>query len=116
MLVTDFLTDKADYKDSLRAVAGRHDLRVVRVTDPSDTRPLPDVGLVRVRDGETGASRVVDTSNAAFRAENAARVQAREREIETTLQDAGIRPVTISTEDDAFETLIRHFSPKGKQG
>ena len=54
------------YEDALKIAAGRHDISVINIYDPRE-RTLPDVGLVHVRDAETGRSSWVNTASAAVR-------------------------------------------------
>ncbi len=55
------------YEDALKVAVNRHDVSVVRVYDPRE-RSIPDVGLVHVKDSETGRSAWVNTSSRATRA------------------------------------------------
>lgn len=64
-LLSDMLDVSSDgtprYEDALKIAAGRHDLSVIKVHDPLE-RTLPDVGLVLVKDSETGKTDWIDTS------------------------------------------------------
>lgn len=64
-LLSDMLDVSSDgtprYEDALKIAAGRHDLSIIKVHDPLE-RVLPDVGLVLVKDSETGKSGWIDTS------------------------------------------------------
>ena len=55
------------YEDALKVAVNRHDVSVIRVYDPRE-RSIPDVGLVHVKDSETGRSAWVNTSSRATRA------------------------------------------------
>ena len=55
-----------NYKEALKIAVNRHDISVVNIYDPRD-RNIPDVGLIRVRDAESGAESWVDTSSKAVR-------------------------------------------------
>src|SRR5437868_15136403 len=65
-LVSDFLGDNIERP--LKLLAQRHDVVAVTVDDPSE-RLLPDIGLVRLVDPETGATLDVDTSDPAVRSQ-----------------------------------------------
>ena len=54
------------YEDALKVAAGRHDLSVIKVTDPGE-KALVNVGVVNVKDSETGRSMWVNTASAATR-------------------------------------------------
>lgn len=53
---------KPRYEDAIKIAAGRHDLCVVNIYDPRE-RELPDVGLIRLADSETGREQWADTSS-----------------------------------------------------
>ena len=109
-VVSDFLAP--DFKGSLSAAAKRHDVRLIRVADPAELRPLPDVGLLAVRDGETGELRQVDTSDARFRGEHSALIERREGRLADAFTQARLRPLVLSTEADYLQELQDAFDPK----
>ena len=63
-LISDFLD--SGYDDALKIAARKHDLIGVRLYDPRETELAP-VGLMRVRDAETGDARWIDTTNRTVR-------------------------------------------------
>ncbi len=63
-VISDFMDSK--YEAALRIAGRRHDLIGVVLEDPRENE-LPGVGLVHLRDAESGASRIVDTSDAQVR-------------------------------------------------
>ena len=69
-LLSDMLDVNADgtprYEDALKVAVGRHDLSVIEVYDPRE-RSLPDVGLINIKDSETGEAAWVDTSSRKMR-------------------------------------------------
>src|SRR5256885_1025784 len=69
-LLSDFFD--SGYDAQLRAVAARHEVVALSLNDPRDAE-LPNVGLLEVRDAETGARGLLDTSNAGVRASYARR-------------------------------------------
>ena len=112
-VLSDFIAP--DFKDALGSIASRHDVRAIRVTDPAEMGPLPDVGLLPVVDAETGVTRMLDTSSRAGRAEAAASISRREAAVEAAFGASRIRPISISTEGDPLEGLELAFHPKAKQ-
>ena len=50
------------YEDAIKVAAGRHDLSVIKVFDPRE-RTIPDIGLVNVKDSETGETAWINTSS-----------------------------------------------------
>lgn len=57
---------KPNYEEALKIAVNRHDISVINVYDPRD-RSIPDVGLIRVRDAESGRQMWVDTSSKSVR-------------------------------------------------
>jgi uncharacterized protein (DUF58 family) len=55
------------YEEALKVAVNRHDISVIRVYDPRE-RTIPDVGLVHVKDSETGKGAWINTSSRATRA------------------------------------------------
>ena len=54
------------YEDALKVAVNRHDLSVIEVYDPRE-RSLPDVGLIHIKDSETGQDAWVNTSDKKMR-------------------------------------------------
>ena len=69
-VLSDMLDVKADgaprYEDALKVAVNRHDLSVIRVSDPRE-KFLPNVGLVHAKDAESGASRWINTGSRSVR-------------------------------------------------
>ena len=61
-LISDFIDD--NYWSSLKIVNRKHDLIGIRLFDPAE-KLLPDLGVIKVRDPESGSSFWIDTSNRA---------------------------------------------------
>ena len=70
-ILSDMLDVEADgtprYEEALKVAVNRHDISVIRVYDPRE-RAIPDVGLVHVKDSETGRSAWINTSSRTTRA------------------------------------------------
>lgn len=69
-LLSDMLDVNEDgsprYEEALKVAVNRHDLSVIEVYDPRE-RSLPDVGLINIKDSETGQSAWVNTSSSRMR-------------------------------------------------
>lgn len=65
-ILSDFL-DEGDYEKTLNVVSRKHHLLAMQVYDPKET-DLPDVGLLRVQDAESGEVMMVDSSSRRIRA------------------------------------------------
>ncbi|MBI2362991.1 MAG: DUF58 domain-containing protein [Elusimicrobia bacterium] len=109
VLLSDLLGE--GWEASLGAVAKRHDFRAVRVADPAEVKPLPDAGLVLLRDAEAGSQCWADTSTRSYREAAGQAVKGRERRIAAALEAARTRPLTLYTDQDPIEELSRRFLP-----
>ena len=59
-ILSDFIAP--DYYEALRIAASKHDVVALKVTDPLE-KMLPDVGLIKVADAETGEEKWIDSSS-----------------------------------------------------
>ncbi len=105
-VVSDFLD--AGYEHALVTANQKHDVIAVLVTDPRELE-LPSVGLVALRDAETGVSRIYDTGSAAFRQQMAAAAETRVRDLEHRLRSAGIDFIHVDAAGSVVEPLVHFF-------
>lgn len=105
-LLSDF--QAPDYGGALRRAHRRHEIVPVCITDRRE-RALPEVGLLALRDLETGREVLVDTASPRVRAEHAARwarAEAARRRLFATL---GIDAIEVDTAEDPVRPLLRFF-------
>ncbi|MDA0162594.1 DUF58 domain-containing protein [Solirubrobacter ginsenosidimutans] len=95
VVVSDFLGDTA-WAAPLGRLAARHAVLAVEVRDPREDE-LPAVGHVSLRDPETGAERLVNTSDARVRAAFAGAAADQRERLVRTLRHAGAHHVALST-------------------
>ena len=96
------------YEDALKVARNRHDISVIKVHDPRE-RTIPDVGLVHVKDSETGVSAWINTSRKRTRAEYSrwfGAVNEGERRLFNRYQ---IDSVDIATDQDYVKGLMTFF-------
>jgi len=96
------------YEEALKIAANRHDLSVINIYDPRE-RTLPDVGLVHVRDAETGRTGWVNTSSTAVRRSYEDWSREAVENTLATLRRYRIDTVSIGTGDDYVKGLISFF-------
>jgi uncharacterized protein (DUF58 family) len=104
-VVSDFISAPG-WAEPLAHLAQRHEIVAVRLYDPLEME-LPDLGLVMVRDAETGEELFVDTHDRAFRKRFAAAAERRERELRSALRQAGVDALELSTNDDLVDAILR---------
>ena len=114
-LLSDLLDVDANaapkYEEALKIAANRHDLSVIEIYDPRE-RDLPDVGLVRVCDAESGAQRWINTSSASVRKSYSQWNEKVQAEAEKLFRKTKVESVSISTSDDYVKNLISFFKRK----
>jgi uncharacterized protein (DUF58 family) len=110
ILITDEL-QSADIQ-ALKILSRRHDCLPIFLDDPWE-KHLPD-GFVRLEDCETGEQLVIKTADPAwgsFQKENAEQRES----VFTQLQQAGIMPLALSTDQNYFPEIMRHFQRRTKR-
>jgi uncharacterized protein (DUF58 family) len=112
-VVSDFLDE--GFEKAMVVANRKHDVIAVLVTDPNELE-MPDVGLVALRDGETGETRVVDTGSHAFRSEVRDRTQARVRDLAGQFAAVGIDFIHIDAAGDVIDPLVRFFRMRERRG
>ncbi|MFT5129346.1 MAG: hypothetical protein ACI8W8_002968 [Rhodothermales bacterium] len=100
-----------DFIEPMRIVAQQHDLIAVSVTDEHETE-LPNVGLVRLRDSESGQFNIVDTGNASVRESLAHAASAYQEELTAVLAEAQVDHLPIHTHEDYLSDLIQFFEQR----
>jgi uncharacterized protein (DUF58 family) len=104
-VVSDFISEPG-WERSLGLLAQRHDVVVVRLFDPLEAQ-LPDLGLLPMRDAETGDYLLVDTHDKGFRQRFAELSAQREQALRQTLARSGVDALELRTDDDLIESLVR---------
>ena len=105
-VVSDFLDE--GFEHAMVAANRKHDVIAVLVTDPGELS-VQDVGLVALRDAESGETRLVDTGSTAFRDEAGARAAERVRELEHRFHSLGIDFIHVDAAGDVVDPLVRFF-------
>ena len=113
-ILSDFINPEKDslqLEDSLKIATSRHDLVAIRVSDPRD-KVLPDVGIIEMRDAESGEKVWVDSSSAAVRDYFAQSYDAREQAMNNLLKHNRIDTAEVSTDADYVAELIKLFKQR----
>jgi len=105
-LVSDFLGTNVERP--LKLLAQRHDVVAVTVEDPSE-RALPDIGLVRLVDPESGATLDIDTSDPKVRAQFDVQVSSEFDSRRHLLRRLAIDEIPIRTDTGIMDPLLRFF-------
>ena len=104
-VVSDFISEPG-WEKPLGLLAQRHDVVAVRLLDPMELE-LPDLGLIPIRDAETGEQLLVDTHDAGFRKRFARIAAQREADLRQVLVRAGVDTLELSTDGDLVQAVMR---------
>lgn len=102
---------KPRYEDALKVAASRHDLSVIEVCDSLD-RTLPNVGIVHVKDAETGRSMRVDTSLRQVREAYKKYFDTAREQTNDVLGRYAVDSVRIATDEDYVKGLMSFFKKR----
>ena len=109
-LLSDFI-DRGNYRDALTIANRKHDIVAIQVYDRRETE-LPAVGLMKVRDAETGQERWIDSSSKRVREAYRTWWNKRQAEMNAAFQKSRIDAVSIRTEDDYVKALLALFDKR----
>lgn len=113
-VVSDFISEPG-WERPLGELARRHDVVAVRLLDPMEL-DLPDLGLVTVRDAETGEQLWVDTHDRGFRQRFARIAAQREAQLRASLGRAGVDTLELATDDDLADAMLRFLDLRRRRG
>lgn len=106
-LISDFIDNK-DYSRSLSIANRKHDVAAIQVYDKRDAR-LPDAGLVKMRDLETGKMMWIDTSSSKTRRAFEKRWYERMQSLAELTAKSGVDMVSVETDEDYVKALLKLF-------
>jgi uncharacterized protein (DUF58 family) len=112
-VVSDFISAPG-WEKPLAQLAQRHDVVAVRLLDPLELE-LPDVGMVTLRDAESGEQLQVDTHDAGFRHRFARLAAQREAVLREGLTKAGADTLELCTDDDLVDALLRFMDMRQRR-
>lgn len=114
-LLSDLLDVGGDcspkYEDALKVAINRHDISVVNVYDPRE-RELPNIGLVKVKDAETGSEKWVDTSSAKVRKSYVEWNRRAFEQARNLFNKYNVDAVSIATNQDYVKGLLTLFNKR----
>ena len=111
-LISDFIDN--NYWSSLKIVNRKHDLIGIRLFDPAE-KLLPDLGVIKVRDPESGSSFWIDTSNRAEIEKLKTQINSDFDAINKQAKKIGFDIISVSTNGDFVDPLISLFRKRDKR-
>jgi len=104
-ILSDFYS-KPGWQKALMGLASRHDVIAARLVDPME-HTLPDMGMLMMRDTETGEQVFLDSGDPSFRKRFAQAAQSHHDSLVSTFTEAAVDCLELSTEDEVQDGLIR---------
>jgi len=110
-LISDFLSP--DFEDALKLASRKHDLIALRIQDPGEDQ-LPDVGLIRMSDAETGEWRLIDTAAPVVRDTFKRNKLYLDRTLKELFSRAGVDHTSLYTNRSYVQALTQLFKNRGR--
>jgi uncharacterized protein (DUF58 family) len=108
-VISDFMAP--EFEEALRIASSKHDVVALKVSDPLE-KMIPDVGLMKVMDSETGSEKWVDTSSGYVRKTYSDWWNNHIYSIKNTFKKCGVDFTELSTKDDYVRPLIKLFESR----
>lgn len=109
-IISDFYVHN-DFLNALTIANKKHDVVAVQVYDKR-ARELPNIGLMKVRDAETGHEMYIDTSDRKLRIAHQAYWMERQDELMTVFNKCNVDNISIATDEDFVKKLFILFAQR----
>ena len=109
-ILSDFYV-RNDFQQSLQICNRKHDVVAIQVYDQR-AKELPDVGLMKVVDAETGFEQYVDTGSKRLRQAYHKYWMSRQAELQDTFNKSNVDNVSIATNEDFVKSLLLLFKQR----
>ena len=109
-ILSDFYV-REEFQQSLQICNRKHDVVAIQVYDKR-ARELPDVGLMKVVDAETGHEQYVDTGSKALRQAYHKYWNSRQAQLEETFNKSNVDHVSVATNEDFVKALMMLFKQR----
>lgn len=109
-IISDFI-DGHEFRPALSLTRNKHDVMAVQVYDKRDAQ-LPDVGLMRLSDLETGDTRWIDTGSSRVRKAYAKWWYERQQSMSEQLKKSRVNYTSVATDEDYVKALMGLFKKR----
>jgi uncharacterized protein (DUF58 family) len=108
-IISDFLVP--DFEEALRIASNKHDVVALKIYDPAEIS-IPDIGLIKISDAESGMEKWVDTTSALTRREYENWWNHHIEHVNNIFKKCGVDSSMISTGEDYVKPLIKLFKTR----
>jgi uncharacterized protein (DUF58 family) len=108
-IISDFMAP--DFEEALRIASNKHDIVALKIFDPVE-KAIPDVGMIKIVDAESGVERWIDTSSKNTRLEYEKWWNEHIEIISNIFRRCGVDSSMITTEEDYVKPLMKLFKTR----
>ncbi|NLZ73862.1 MAG: DUF58 domain-containing protein [Bacteroidales bacterium] len=109
-LLSDFI-DQKDFDNALTIANRKHDVVAIQIYDRR-VAELPSIGLMKIKDAETGHEQLIDTSSRAVRNAHHKWWREKQEKLQQTFTKTNVDSVSIRTDDDYVRSLLNLFAKR----
>ncbi len=110
-ILSDFVSE--NYDDALRITARRHDVIGIHMYDQTE-KELPNVGLIRTYDMESGLETIIDTSSKAVRQKHTTAFENNFKYFTSNFNKCGADYISLETKESYVNALLKFFKKRGR--
>ena len=111
-LISDFQT--TNYETNVKLARQKHDLVAISISDPRE-RNLPKIGLINLRDSESGETLLIDTDNREMTKLLTSYEREKRGKFKKIFRSIGVDTIEIDTDGSLVEPIIRYFKIREKR-
>ncbi len=111
-IISDFMA--SGFEDAMKVASKKHDLAAIRVYDPREA-DMPDIGLVRFVDAETGQTSLLDSGNLSVRRDYHLWWKQTQAQTSEMLSRSGVDHATFRTDQPYVQSLINLFKKRERR-
>ncbi len=110
-LISDYI-DSNNYQKALSIANNKHDVTAIQVYDKRDAQ-LPDVGLLKIKDLETGKEQWINTSSPKVRQAHNKWWYERQQQTTEIMHSCRVDMASVATDEDYVKALMGLFQKRG---
>ena len=110
-VISDFMD--SGYDAPLKIANKKHDVIAIKINDPREEE-LPNIGLIQLKDAESGQLRWVDTCNPLVRKSYQSFSRNMSQQTQKLFKNSGVDTIALQTDQDYIKPLIRFFKKRNR--
>jgi len=111
-LISDF--QATNYETNVKLASQKHDLVAISISDPRE-KDLPKIGLINLRDSESGETLLIDTDNREMTKLLTSYEREKRGKFKKLFRSIGVDTIEIDTDGSLVEPIIRYFKIREKR-